>query len=314
MSECPEVLDSAACARWYQEQQPQLVAYARSLTGDPWLAEDLVAEACFRVWRRYLGHAVDDVPGRLAATVRGLVEAEASPAEVGAAGGAADGGLVLDGAGIRITAGVGDPGRRIAWVGLLSRVLGQLPERWVGALWLAEAEGLPVDVRRARHGMRKAFLREHPGLPADPACSVHWNRIPAHILEAHSPNQANDLRSHLDGCADCRSRLAVLTRADGRLPGLVGPALLAFALGGPGAFLSPLMRGGPVGGAGSSHGMCSPWKRGSPGRTGVSGRGGARRVGRAVASRGDAPQGFSRTIFPGEARDTRSSHPRIGER
>lgn len=93
MSECPEVLDSAACARWYQEQQPQLVAYARSLTGDPWLAEDLVAEACFRVWRRYLGHAVDDVPGRLAATVRGLVEAEASPAEVGAAGERPTGGL-----------------------------------------------------------------------------------------------------------------------------------------------------------------------------------------------------------------------------
>lgn len=43
---------AAAYARIYEEQQPRLVAYARSLTHNTWVAEDLVAEAHFRVWRR----------------------------------------------------------------------------------------------------------------------------------------------------------------------------------------------------------------------------------------------------------------------
>jgi DNA-directed RNA polymerase specialized sigma24 family protein len=42
----------AAYTRVHEEEQPRLVAYARSLTGNPWVAEDLVAEAHFRVWRR----------------------------------------------------------------------------------------------------------------------------------------------------------------------------------------------------------------------------------------------------------------------
>src|SRR5882672_5365830 len=67
---------TAAYARIYEEQQPRLVAYARSLTRNSWTAEDLVAEAHFRVWRRLsAGHEIDNVPAYLMTTVRHLATA-----------------------------------------------------------------------------------------------------------------------------------------------------------------------------------------------------------------------------------------------
>jgi len=70
---------TAAYARIYEEQQPRLVAYARSLTRNAWTAEDLVAEAHFRVWRRLAaGHEIDNVPAYLMTTVRHLAIAAGS--------------------------------------------------------------------------------------------------------------------------------------------------------------------------------------------------------------------------------------------
>ncbi|MFF8644157.1 sigma factor [Streptomyces sp. NPDC015345] len=43
---------TAEYTRIFEEQRSRLVAYARSLTGDAWVADDLVAEARFRMWRR----------------------------------------------------------------------------------------------------------------------------------------------------------------------------------------------------------------------------------------------------------------------
>ncbi|MFI8872644.1 sigma factor [Streptomyces sp. NPDC055243] len=269
---------TATYSRIYEEEQPRLVAYARSLTGNAWVADDLVAEAHFRVWRRLsAGHEIENVPAYLMTTVRNLAvtvgrgSARETPhdphapesVEAVEAFGAFDG-----------VAGVGDdPGDRVSSVDLLGRVLGQLPERWVKALWLAEAEGQPLEtvgrrigagqgatavlLHRAREGMRQAFLRAHPGTPEDPACEQHWDRIPGHIRGEASARQSERLLAHLDGCADCRGRLALLARANDRLPALVGPALLIFVLGGAGKFLVPLAAGsvgaGSVG-AGSAAG------------------------------------------------------------
>ena len=52
MTERPAALDAAAYTRLYESEYPRLVGYARTLTGNPWMAGDLVAEAHFRVWRR----------------------------------------------------------------------------------------------------------------------------------------------------------------------------------------------------------------------------------------------------------------------
>lgn len=72
---------TVAYARIYEEQQPRLVAYARSLTRNRWTAEDLVAEAHFRVWRRLsAGHEIDNVPAYLMTTMRHLAAAVGSAA------------------------------------------------------------------------------------------------------------------------------------------------------------------------------------------------------------------------------------------
>ncbi|MEV0322931.1 sigma-70 family RNA polymerase sigma factor [Streptomyces sp. NPDC050658] len=264
-----DVPATAEYARIYQEEQPRLVAYARSLTGNAWVADDLVAEAHFRVWRRLsAGHEIENVPAYLMTTVRHL----AASVGRGAARETPRDPRITDAVesvDVR-SEGADDPGERVSSVDLLSRVLGQLPERWVKALWLAEAEGQPLEavgrrigagqgatavlLHRAREGMRQAFLRAHPGTPEDPACERHWERIPGHIRGEASARQSERLVAHLDGCADCRARLALLTRANDRLPALVGPALLIFVLGGAGKFLLPLAAGsaGAAGAASAS--------------------------------------------------------------
>ncbi|MGW3035571.1 sigma-70 family RNA polymerase sigma factor [Streptomyces sp. NPDC001178] len=240
---------TAAYARIYEEQQPRLVAYARSLTRNAWTAEDLVAEAHFRVWRRLAaGHEIDNVPAYLMTTVRHLAIAAGSAVREtprdphGEERGETDAHPHTD-----------DPAERVSSVDLVVRVLGQLPERWVKALWLAEAEGQPlaaigpqlgtkegataVLLHRAREGMRQAFLRTQTGAPDDPACQVYWARMPAYVRGAATAKQSERLLGHVDACDDCRARLAALMSANDRLPALVGPALLVFAVGGAGKFL-----------------------------------------------------------------------------
>ncbi|MEI5101106.1 sigma factor [Streptomyces sp. PmtG] len=271
---------TAAYARVYEAEHPRLVAYARSLTGDAWIADDLVAEAHFRVWRRLAaGHEIENVPAYLTTTVRhlavsvGQAAAKETPLDPRSAGAAEAVGVTAG--------GEGDPADRVSSVDLLTRVLGQLPERWVKALWLAEAEGQPLEtvgrgigagrgatavlLHRAREGLRQAFLRAHPGTPLNPRCETHWDRMPAHIRGEASPRQSETLLAHLGGCDDCRARLALLTRANHRLPALVGPALLLFVLGGAGKFLVPLAAGAGAGAAVASGASGS----GTPGSGGL---------------------------------------------
>ncbi|NUS29473.1 MAG: RNA polymerase subunit sigma-70 [Streptomyces sp.] len=243
-------------ARIYEEQQPRLVAYARSLTRNSWTAEDLVAEAHFRVWRRLTeGHEIDNVPAYLMTTVRHLASAAAGTAvRETPRDPHSDERVVVPAQGTPVQAqGGGDPAEQVSSVDLLVRVLGQLPERWVKALWLAEAEGQPlaaigpqvgtkegataVLLHRAREGMRQAFLRVQTGAPDDPACQVHWARMPAYVRGAATERQSERLLGHVDACADCRARLAALMSANDRLPALVGPALLVFVAGGAGKYL-----------------------------------------------------------------------------
>ncbi|GGN29092.1 sigma-70 family RNA polymerase sigma factor [Streptomyces fuscichromogenes] len=275
------VISSTAYARIYEEQQPRLVAYARSLTRNAWVAEDLVAEAHFRVWRRLAeGHEIDNVSAYLTTTVRHLAYAASSTAremprdphddEQAEPGHHGD-----------------DPAEHVSSVDLLVRVLAQLPERWVKALWLAEAEGQPlaqigpqlgtkegataVLLHRAREGMRQAFLRTQTGAPDDPACQVHWSRMPAYVRGAATERQSDRLLGHVDACEDCRARLAALMSANDRLPALVGPALLVFAVGGTaGRFLLTLTAAGASAG-GHAGGGASGFLHGVRQATGVGG-------------------------------------------
>ncbi|MFD4558266.1 sigma-70 family RNA polymerase sigma factor [Streptomyces sp. NPDC058469] len=271
---------TAAYARIYEEQQPRLVAYARSLTRNTWVAEDLVAEAHFRVWRRLsAGHEIDNVPAYLMTTVKHLATAAGSAARETPRDPQTDERAGADHVHVQGQGHGGDPAEQVSSTDLLVRVLEQLPERWVKALWLAEAEGLPlaaigpqlgtkqgataVLLHRAREGMRQAFLRAQTGVPDDPACQVHWARMPAYVRGGATERQSERLLGHVDACDDCRARLAALMRANDRLPALVAPALLVFVLGGAGKFLLAAFGAGSAGavtaagghGAGFLHGV-----------------------------------------------------------
>ncbi|MFD7237348.1 sigma factor [Streptomyces syringium] len=255
---------AADYTRLYEREHPRLVAYARTLTADSWAAEDLVAEAHFRVWRRLRdGHDIDNVSAYLTTTVKNLAttvgratrEIPQDPV---------DGPAWPD---VPATTG-SDPFQRVAYVELLAKVLGQLPRRWVTALWLAEAEGQPLEtvgrrigagrgatavlLHRAREGMRQAFLRTLPGAPERAACGKHWERMPACVRGVAPARQSDGLDAHVADCPDCRARLALLTRANHRLPALVGPALLVLFAGGAGKFLLPVA--GAAGAAGAAQG------------------------------------------------------------
>ncbi|MEV5595546.1 sigma factor [Streptomyces sp. NPDC052496] len=255
--------------RLYEREHPRLVAYARSLTPNAWLAEDLVAEAHFRVWRRIrTGHRIDNVPAYLRTTIRHLASS------VGAAAAREmpqDPQDPQDGQAWPCTGPAAehtDPAQHISHVDLLARVMGRLPRRWVTALWLAEAEDQPLEVvgkaigagkgatavllHRAREGMRQAFLGSVPGTPHDPACAAHWQRMPAFVRGGATAKQADGIAGHLVDCADCRARMALLTRANDRLPALTGPALLVLLAGGSAKFLLPLAGAGAAA-AGSGH-------------------------------------------------------------
>ncbi|MDX3232417.1 zf-HC2 domain-containing protein [Streptomyces sp. ME19-01-6] len=233
MTEGPASLDADTYIRLHQDHHPHLVAYARTLIGTPWPAEDAVAEAYFLVWRRLRsGEAVGDVPAALKATVRDLAMSAASR----------------------------DRAQRVSYVDLLARVIEDLPQRWAKALWQAEAERQPpvaetgrraeagaspaAALERARDGMRQHFLRAQPGSPADPACEWCWERLPEHVRGADSPTQAEQVAVHVAGCADCRGRVERLMAADARLSALVGPALMALLARGTAGYLVPLARAG----------------------------------------------------------------------
>jgi len=247
--------DTAAYARIYEEQQPRLVAYARSLTKSSWAAEDLVAEAHFRVWRRLsAGHEIDNVPAYLMTTVRHLAATVGSNSARETPQDPQDGQERSERV-VSQSRHVDDPAEQVSSVDLLVRVLSQLPDRWVKALWLAEAEGQPlaaigpqigtgikegataVLLHRAREGMRQAFLREQPGVPDSTACEPYWVRMPAYVRGTATRRQSDQLLAHADTCDDCRHRLALLMRTNDRLPALVGPALLVLVVGGTGKYL-----------------------------------------------------------------------------
>ncbi|WP_275561214.1 hypothetical protein [Streptomyces sp. 5-6(2022)] len=243
MTEGHAALDTAAYSRIYEAEYGRLCGYARTLTGNPWVAGDLVAEAHYSVWRRIrAGHPLgaDAIPAELTSAVRALA------------------------AGV----GNGGPSQQASYLEPLVQVLDELPQRWVKVLWLAEVDGLPSEevarrtgaspdgaaalVERVRESVRQEFLRAQPGYPASAACGGHWEGLPDHVRGADSPHQAERIAVHIDGCRDCRGRMELLVAADDRLSALTGPALLALYDRDMARFLAPLAAAGAVGAVGAA--------------------------------------------------------------
>ncbi|MFG2888910.1 zf-HC2 domain-containing protein [Streptomyces sp. NPDC048248] len=284
----------------HAREYPHLIGYARLRTADPALAADLVAEAHFHVWQRIHGGArIEDIRAYLRTTIRDLAAtAEADPARR----------IPRDPqddprAGTRASAEGAEASEPGGYVDLLARILNQLPQRWVQALWLAEAENqspgaiaktvggkedtAAVLLNRARGGLRQAFLSEIPGAPEDPLCFAYRERMPAVIRGEATGDQVREVEGHLPHCPDCQDRMALLTRSDDRLSALIGPALLTFLAGDSATFLRPLVGVGAAGtgaNTGSPEPTPSPMRRLLRGRVGMTGPVAATAAGVAAAA------------------------------
>ena len=281
----------------YREHNARLVGYARSLTGNQAVAEDLAAEAHFRVWRRIrAGQAIENPSAYLTTTVRNLA-AGLGRARREVSRDAADLPEDLERAAIVAA----DPEQRASHVDLISRLLKELPERWAKALWYAEVEDLPMEavgerigasagttavvLTRARERLRQAFLQSQPGMPANEECEQYWKQIPTIVRATASARRTKTVLEHCDGCEDCRTRMLALTEANTRLPLLLGPALFGIVLGG-GAWFLPTVAGV---GAGAAAGTAA-----TAGKAGA-----ATRVGSRLARHGLSPT--KATVYGGAA-------------
>jgi len=256
---------AARYAALYKEHNAQLVSYARSLTGSATMAEDLAAEAHFRVWRRIqAGHEIENVAAYLTTTVRNLA-AGLGRAQREIARDVAE--LPEDPAHAAVHASaIEDPEQRASHVDLITRLLKELPDRWAKALWYAEVEDLPMEavgekiganagttavvLTRARERLRQAFLLSQPGMPLSEECEPYWKHMATIVRGTASAKRTRNVTDHCDECDDCRSRMLMLTETNTRLPALLGPALLAGVLGG-GAWFVPAVAGAGAAGAGA---------------------------------------------------------------
>lgn len=259
---------AARYAALYKEHNAQLVSYAWSLTGSATMAEDLAAEAHFRVWRRIqAGHQIENVAAYLTTTVRNLA-AGLGRAQREIARDVAE--LPEDPAHATVhAAAIEDPEQRASHVDLITRLLKELPDRWAKALWYAEVEDLPMEavgekiganagttavvLTRARERLRQAFLLSQPGMPLSEECEPYWKHMATIVRGTASAKRTRNVTDHCDECDDCRSRLLMLTETNTRLPALLGPALLAGVLGG-GAWFVPAVAGAGAAGAGAAAG------------------------------------------------------------
>jgi RNA polymerase sigma factor (sigma-70 family) len=147
---------------------------------------------------------------------------------------------------------------------LIRRAFTSLPERWRNVLWKMEVEGeRPAAVannfglspnataalaRRARQGLRAAYLQAH--LAADRSatgCRSVLEKLGAYTAGSTSGIERRRIRAHLSGCASCTAMYAELREVCSGLRAHAGvslaPAVVAgaAAAGGFGATLKGLL-------------------------------------------------------------------------
>ncbi|KAA9166793.1 sigma-70 family RNA polymerase sigma factor [Amycolatopsis acidicola] len=126
-------------------------------------------------------------------------------------------------------AGAGaDAHARTAEASLIATAFTSLPERWRSVLWQTEVEGEQPAVvaphfglsanataalaRRARQGLRAAYLQAHLAInrESDVSCRGVIEKLGGYTAGSVTGAEATKIRTHLLGCASCRSMHAEL--------------------------------------------------------------------------------------------------------
>ncbi|HEX3785188.1 MAG TPA: sigma-70 family RNA polymerase sigma factor [Pseudonocardiaceae bacterium] len=205
----------AAFAELFSRHAAVARSYAMRYANDVAEAEDIAAEAFFRVLQAVRrGSGPDDnVRGYLLTVIRRLAaewrtrrrDVPVSDEELGR----------------RVDPDADQAGTR-AEAHLIARAFTSLPQRWRRVLWQVEVEGeRPAVVapafglspnataalaRRAREGLRAAYLQAHvPSAKASSACQAVIDKLGAYTAGLVRGSEARRIVAHLAGCASCRS-------------------------------------------------------------------------------------------------------------
>jgi RNA polymerase sigma factor (sigma-70 family) len=125
-----------------------------------------------------------------------------------------------------------DPVAHAAELGLVREAFATLPLRWRQVLWrtavdhdsniaIAEDMGISPNAvaalsRRARRGMREAYLRIHvTDWGVDDECRPFVDQMTQYAILDTAVSR--EVRDHVDGCPKCSARVAELRQIDGRL-------------------------------------------------------------------------------------------------
>lgn len=282
--------DDAAFGELFSRHSAAVYRFALGLVADRAEAEDLTAEAFFRVLlaiRRGSG-PVDNVRGYVLIVARRVAwEWSVRRKDV----------PVSDEELTHRAASDPDTTGQYTERSLIRRAFTSLPERWRNVLWKMEVEGeRPAVVatnfglspnataalaRRARQGLRAAYLQAH--LAADRSstgCRSVLEKLGAYTAGSTSGIERRRIRAHLAGCASCTTMHAELREVCSGLRAHAGlaaaPAVLAGAVatGGFGATLKGLLAStkiqiGLVAGSAAAVGVLgfvvTPWSGGDGG-------------------------------------------------
>ncbi|WP_353943776.1 sigma-70 family RNA polymerase sigma factor [Streptomyces sp. HUAS MG91] len=175
-----------------------------------------------------------------------------------------------------------------------------LPERWQAVLWHTEVEdespsdvaalfgldanGTRVLAKRAREGLKEAYLQAHVSatLTESEECSRYADRLGAYARGSLRTRAERGLRKHLEECAKCRLAAGQIKEVASGIPGVVPVAVIGWfgaagyakaaafigggaasaAGAGAAAAASGGTSGGGAAGAAASEGLGAPAKAG----------------------------------------------------
>ena len=128
---------------------------------------------------------------------------------------------------------------------LMAAAFFALPERWIAVLWHADIEsaspaevapllglnpdGVPALRRRAREGLRQAYLHLHASRVSRPECRPVAEQLGAFVRDPSPGPESALVTEHLSQCDDCRAVYAELADVNLALRTLVAPVILGRA-------------------------------------------------------------------------------------
>ncbi|SDT17652.1 RNA polymerase sigma factor, sigma-70 family [Brevibacterium siliguriense] len=139
----------------------------------------------------------------------------------------------------------GDHAAEVAERDQLGRAFKTLPDTWQSALILIDIDGTSTAdaaatmdlssnsfsslLRRAREGLRAAYLQEHVE-PSAPECVEYSSALARFVRQQLSPKRAEAIEAHLSHCIHCRRQSFELRSINATFQAWITPAALAAAL------------------------------------------------------------------------------------